>query len=200
MDKHLTNQLQTLSHAMFTKGFYGIHHGSLSAKTANNRFMINTKDAIFDEMVEKDFIELTHVQDYRWHQASMDSLIHQQIYSHISEAKFITYAMPPSTTAYALAHDEIIPKDFFACQLLGHIKVYDPKGFDDWYDRASSEIFLEFLRSKSSILVIRGYGVYAYDRDILQLAKKIAILENSCRLLILSKNLSKNENLKLIRP
>lgn len=183
MDKHMTSQLQTLSHAMFQKGFFGIHHGALSAKTANNRFVINTKDAIFDTMDERSFIELTHVQDYRWGQASMDSLIHQQIYTHISEAKFITYAMPQYTTAYALKNRIIEPKDYFAHKLLGTIEVYDPKSLDDWYERASSEIFLQFMQSKKSILVIRGYGIYAYDRDILQLAKKIAILENSCRIL-----------------
>ncbi|KIM09089.1 MAG: hypothetical protein KU28_00120 [Sulfurovum sp. PC08-66] len=185
MDQHLIEQLQLLSHAMFQKGFFGIHHGALSAKIANNRFIINTKDAIFDNLTTKDLIELTHIQDYRWHQASMDSLIHQQIYSHISEAKFVTYAMPPFTTAYALENSIIIPRDYFAHRILGTIHVYDPKNFDDWYDRASSEIYLEFLHRKTSLLVIKGYGIYAYDRDSLQMAKRIAILENSCRILLL---------------
>ncbi len=189
IDKHLAEQLKTLSHAMFTKGFFGIHHGALSAKISNNRFMINSKDAIFDQLDVKDLIELTHVQDYRWHHASIDSLIHQQIYEHISEAKFVTYAMPPYTTAYALHNWTIEPQDYFASQSLGNIEVYDPKAFDDWYERANSEIFLEFQRSKSSILVVRGYGVYAYDRDIIQLAKKIAILENSCRILAIADRL-----------
>ncbi len=174
---------------MFQKGFFGIHHGALSAKTANNRFVINTKDAIFDTMDERSFIELTHVQDYRWHQASIDSQIHQQIYTHISEAKFVTYAMPQYTTAYALKNWVIEPQDYFAHEILNTIEVYDPKSFEDWYERASSEIFLEFLNSGKSILVIRGFGVYAYDRDILQLAKKIAILENSCRILSIASNI-----------
>ena len=63
MEKHLTVQLQTLASAMFTKGFFVIHHGALSAKIANNRFAINTKDAIFDKLCEKDIIEITKVQD-----------------------------------------------------------------------------------------------------------------------------------------
>ena len=32
-------------------------------------------------------------------------------------------------------------------------------------------------------MVIKGIGTYIYDRDIHELVKKIAILENSCRLL-----------------
>lgn len=171
---------------MFDKGFFGIHHGSLSAKIANNRFLINTKDAIFDVLHEKDLIELTTVQDYRWHLASMDSEIHQDIYAHISEAKFVTYVMPPYTMAYALTHDTIEPQDYFGAELIGKSTIYDPKTFDDWYERAPSEIFNAFKRSNSSLLIVKGYGVYAFDRDILQLAKKIAILENSCRLLLLA--------------
>jgi L-fuculose-phosphate aldolase len=34
-------------------------------------------------------------------------------------------------------------------------------------------------------MVIRGYGVYAYSRDLHEMAKKLAILEKSCRLLML---------------
>ena len=34
-------------------------------------------------------------------------------------------------------------------------------------------------------MVIRGYGVYAYNRDLHEMAKKLAILEKSCRLLML---------------
>jgi L-fuculose-phosphate aldolase len=34
-------------------------------------------------------------------------------------------------------------------------------------------------------MVIRGYGVYSYNRDIHEMAKKLAILEKSCRLLML---------------
>ena len=34
-------------------------------------------------------------------------------------------------------------------------------------------------------MVIRGYGVYTFNRDMHEMAKKIAILEKSCRLLLL---------------
>jgi L-fuculose-phosphate aldolase len=33
------------------------------------------------------------------------------------------------------------------------------------------------------VMVIRGIGTYVYDRDINNLVKRVAILENSCRLL-----------------
>ncbi len=34
-------------------------------------------------------------------------------------------------------------------------------------------------------MVIKGYGVYSFNRDLNEMAKKLAILEKSCRLLML---------------
>ena len=181
----LKNQLSSLALSMFRKDFFGIYHGSLSAKTDTSRFIINTKEAIFDNIDEKSLIELYFKKDYRWKQASIDADIHQSIYSHISEAKFICFSMPQFTTAYSLDHSMIIPKDYFGYTEIGSIEIVDPKQFEDWYDRAQSEIILYFQTKKTNIMVIRGYGVYAYSRDIHEMAKKLAILEKSCRLLML---------------
>lgn len=170
---------------MFRKDFFGIFHGSLSAKTESNRFLINTKEAVFDDINEHNLIELYFKKDYRWNRASIDSKIHFSIYSQISEAKFVCFTMPPFTTAYSLEHNIISPKDYFGSIEIGSIGIVDPKQFDDWYDRAQSEIAYYFQIKKTNIMVIRGYGVYAYSRDIHEMAKKLAILEKSCRLLML---------------
>lgn len=182
---NLKQKLSTLALSMFRKDFFGIYHGSMSAKTESNRFVINTKEAVFDAIDKNSLIELYFKKDYRWNQASIDANIHHSIYSQISDAKFICFSMPPFTTAYSLNHSMIIPKDYFGYKELGTINIVDPKHFDDWYDRAQSEIAYYFQSQKTDIMVIRGYGVYTFNRDIHQMAKKIAILEKSCRLLLL---------------
>ncbi len=182
---HLKAQLSTLALSMFRKDFFGIYHGSISAKTESNRFLINTKEAVFDAINEHSLIELYYKKDYRWNQASIDSKIHFSIYSQISEAKFVCFSMPPFATAYSLTHNIIIPKDYFGHKELGSVEIFDPKQFDDWYDRAASEIAYHFQTQKTNIIVIRGYGVYAYNRDIHEMAKQLAVLEKSCRLLML---------------
>lgn len=182
---HLKNKLSALALSMFRKDFFGIFHGSISAKTESNRFLINTKEAIFDTLDSTTLIELYYKKDYRWNQASIDANIHHSIYSQISDAKFICFTMPPFTTAYSLDHNIIIPRDYFGYSELSSIDIIDPRSFDDWYERASSEIAYYFQSKKRDIMVIRGYGVYAYNRDIHEMAKKIAILEKSCRLLLL---------------
>jgi len=182
---NLKSRLTSLALSMFRKDFFGIYHGSISAKTESNRFLINTKEAIFDALDDVNLIELYFKKDYRWNQASIDAKIHYSIYSQISEAKFVCFSMPQFTTAYSLKHNIIIPKDYFGHTEIGSINIIDPKEFDNWYDRADSEIAYYLQSQKTNIMVIRGYGVYAYSRDIHEMAKKLAILEKSCRLLML---------------
>lgn len=54
----LKEKLSTLSLSMFRKDFFGIYHGSISAKTESNRFIINTKEAVFDALNKDNLIEL----------------------------------------------------------------------------------------------------------------------------------------------
>jgi L-fuculose-phosphate aldolase len=157
---HLKEKLSALALSMFRKDFFGIYHGSISAKTESNRFIINTKEAIFDALNENSLIELYFKKDYRWNQASIDAKIHHSIYSQISDAKFICFSMPPFTTAYSLNHNIITPKDYFGYKEIGSIEIVDPKHFEDWYERASSEIAYYFQSYRTNIIVIRGYWIY----------------------------------------
>ena len=189
--QYMKQKLSTFALSMFRKDFFGIYHGSLSAKLESNLFVVNTKEAIFDDINEKQLIELHFNKDYRWNEASIDADIHMRIYSQITDAKFISYTMAPFTTSYSLYHNIIIPQDYFGHQELGQITIFDPRQFDDWYDRASSEISHYFLTHDTNLMVIRGYGIYAYHRDLHEMAKQLAILERSCRILLLDHNISK---------
>lgn len=187
--QHLKEELASFALSMFRKEFFSIYHGSVSAKSDSTRFMINTKDAIFDHMSTKQLIELYFQKDYRWNDASIDADIHHSIYTQISDAKFVTFSMPPYTMAYALSHELIEPRDYFGYKELGRIVVYDPRGFDRWYERASTEIPYQLVHSHKDFIVIRGYGIYAYNRDLHEMAKKLAVLEKSCRILMLEQSM-----------
>ena len=191
MDAHLLKELQHISHSMFSKNYFGVFHGSISAKIDLSAFVINKKEVILDEVTENGFIRLTcnTRKDYRWKEASPDSEIHSEIYKTLPSAKYISYTMPPYATAYSLKHGKVLPYDYYGQQLLGEVVIYDPKQFDDWIERAPYEISRFFREHDTHLLLIRGFGLIAYDRDITEMAKKIAILENSCRILALSNNL-----------
>jgi len=66
---------------------------------------------------------------------------------------------------------------------------YYTKNIDDWLERPPHEIPQFFQKHDTHLLLIKGFGLISYDRDITEMAKKISILENSCRLLALSANL-----------
>ena len=183
IDPEIFKNLKTISLSMFRKNFFGIFHGSLSVKLEEVHFLINKKDAIFDDLDEESFIMLYHKRDYRWNDARMDTFIHSLLYQNIPNAKYIAYGMPPFTVSYTLTHNKIIPKDYFGYKMLGTLDVYDPKDFDNWYERADVEINRYFKESGSKIMVIRGYGVYVFHRDLQLLSKLFALLENSCKIL-----------------
>lgn len=188
--QHMKQKLSTFALSFFRKDFFGIYHGSISAKLESTLFTINSRESIFDAIDEKQLIELHFNKDYRWKEASIDADIHMNIYKVITDAKFITFTMPPFTTSYSLDHDIIIPQDYFGQQNIGQIPIYNPKQFDDWYDRASSEIAHYFLTHDANVMVIRGYGIYAYHRDLHEMAKQLAIIERSCRILMLDHTIS----------
>jgi len=192
MDSKLIQQMCDISLSMFRENFFGVFHGSISAKLENNRFVINKKDAIFDEMTDSSLITLYRARDHRWKEASMDALIHSNIYENISDAKYIAYGMPPYATAYATKYSRIYPIDYFGVKILGKIDVYNPKELETWYERADVEIYRYMKEHNTKIMVIRGYGVYVCHRDINQMAKLMAVLENSCRLLYLNAALSRD--------
>jgi L-fuculose-phosphate aldolase len=184
LDKATVDLLADLSLTMFRKNFFGIYHGAISAKLDQDNFLINTADAIFDEMGANSFCELNiNKQDYRWKMASMESHIHATIYTNIHEAKYIAFGMPIYTTAFTFDHDKLVFEDYFGKTTFGEVSIYDPGNFNTWYDRNALEITKYLKESNNNIMVIKGVGTYVYDRDIHELVKKIAILENSCRLL-----------------
>ncbi len=189
MDAHLLKELQHISHSMFSKNYFGVFHGSISAKVDLNAFVINKKEIILDEVTDNGFIRLTcnTRKDYRWKEASPDSEIHLEIYKTLPSAKYISYTMPPYATAYSFDHSLVIPKDYYGYTILKEVHVYDPQNFDDWESRAPYEIAQYFQENRNHLLLIRGFGLISYDRDLTEMVKKVAILENSCRLLTINK-------------
>ncbi|MGP1360446.1 class II aldolase and adducin N-terminal domain-containing protein [Campylobacter sp.] len=188
--EHSINEIKMISLSMFRKNFFGVFHGSISARVEKNQFIINKQNAIFDNLRDDDLTLLSSKKDYRWNDASLDADIHLNIYKNINEAKFVCYAMPPYATAYAMKHEKIVPKDYFGYMRFNEILVYDPKQFDDWYERAETEIYRYMVEKNTNIIIVKGYGIYAYSRSPQLLAKEIALLENSCKLLHLTSGYS----------
>jgi L-fuculose-phosphate aldolase len=190
IDKHLITDIKHISLSLFNKNFFSVYHGSISARLGASTFVINSQDTILDELTEESLIKLDcQKRDYRWSLANSDAHIHELIYKTIPNAKYVSYTMPPYATAFSLKHGKVSPQDYYGKKVLGDVIVYDPKNIEDWIDRAPYEIHRFFQKNDTHLLLIKGFGVICYDRDIIEMAKKISILENSCRILALSATL-----------
>ena len=133
IDKHLIEDIKHVSLSLFNKNFFGVYHGSISARVSSSGFIINSKDTILDEFTEESLVKLDcQKRDYRWSMANTDVHIHEHIYETIPNAKYVCYTMPPYATAYSLKHGKVSPQDYFGQKVLGEIIVYDPKNIDDW--------------------------------------------------------------------
>jgi L-fuculose-phosphate aldolase len=183
MEQKIKNLIKNFSLSMYRKNFVGIFHGAISVRGGNSTFIINKRGTIFDSIKDDDLIRLNYKKDYRWHDASIDAGIHLKIYQNILEAKYVCYAMPEFSTAYSMKRKLIIPEDYFTFQQIGEIRVYDPKDFKTWYDRADKEISEYFMNNRCNIMLIKGYGIYTYGRDLRDIIKQIALIENCCKLL-----------------
>lgn len=185
MHEKLIQEIKNISFSMFSKNFFGIYHGSISARTESEKFIINTKDAMFDMLEDEDLIELGSKKDYRWKDASIDAKIHYNIYKNIKEAKYICYTLPMYIMALSFIYDKIEPLDFFGIEKFPYVEVYQPESSSSWSEVADYEISRYFKTNKTNIMVIKGYGVYMHSRSLISLAKDIAVLENSAKMICL---------------
>ena len=132
--------LRDISLSMFRKSFFGIFHGSISARIDGNKFLINKEEAIFDNLKSEDLVLLYNKKDYRWKNASSDSDIHLNIYANIKEAKFVCYAMPPYLVSYTFNHDFIIPKDYFSYIKFKKVEIYNFKNLNIYKQKQKKNV------------------------------------------------------------
>ena len=185
VDSKVLRDLQNISRTMFKKDCFNIFQGSISHKLNETKFIINTKDAVFDDLRAENLVILSHKRDYSYNEASSQASLHSYIYKEIAEAKCFAYALPPYALAYSLQHLKIIPKDYYGAKVLKEINIYNPKSFDSWEERADTEVGNFLKQNNANFVVVRGYGIYAYGRDLMHLAKTITLIENSARILTL---------------
>lgn len=195
-DSKIFQELINISLTMFRKNFFDIFHGAISIKIDDSKFIINTKDAVLNSPALSNYMMLAHKRDYSWQEASVDAFIHSFIYKEISEAKCIAYTFPSFTMAYSLNNEKLAPKDYFGYKKFKEVKIYNPGDYDSWYERADVEICNFLRQNKINFIIVRGYGLYIYERELSQLAKTISMIENSAKMLVLSDadKLTKTQN------
>jgi L-fuculose-phosphate aldolase len=171
---------------MIKKDLLGLMHGSISIKKSVDTFIINKKNAIFNNIDSKSLMSLNISQHTLWGKASITTPVHSAIYEHITSAKFITCLYPVNTIVYSLQNTHIRPIDYLGAIHYKEIPIYDPKNIFDWDKRAPSEIISFMKKNSLTAMVIKGVGICAYNRDINELIKEVSIIDTSCKILLLN--------------
>lgn len=176
--------LADMANSLCKSGLLGIFYGSISARLNANSFLINRKNALLDKMDTDSFITLHDKEDYRWQEASLDSFIHANIYRNFLEARYVVYSHAPYATSYSLKHAVLKPIDYLGVKVLGSTnEILDSKEYETLYERADTDIVRYLKTHNTNFVLLKGCGIYGYGRDLNVLAKLIAVIENSCKIL-----------------
>ncbi len=133
------------------------------------------------DLKDENFQILGQKKDFRWDDANFDCFIHQNIYKNIPMANFFCIATPKSTISYSLNHNILSPKDFYSG--FESLKIYDPKNFVNWNERAFNEI-LNFLQTnKTNVVIVKGIGIFIYEKTLSNLLGLICNIEHSVKIL-----------------
>ena len=54
--KYCASEISNIALSMFRKNFFGVFHGSISARILHDSFLINKRTTIFDNLKEEDLI------------------------------------------------------------------------------------------------------------------------------------------------
>lgn len=190
-DTELIHRLCKVSSSLCQSGLFGIFYGSISARRSKENFLINRKDALLDSMDLDSFMLLHDKEDYRWKEASLDSYIHASIYRNFLDAQFVICAYTPFASAYSLKRTSLIPNDYLGYKVLGkQCPILDSKDYDTLYERVDTDIVRYFKTHKSNFVIIKGFGIYAYGRDLNAVVKLIATAEHSCKISLFSESIN----------
>ena len=184
IDEYFIDILGKASKILFDRGFIGLYHGSISARNTYKTFTINTKGAFFASLDRDNLIELDFNHSTIWDNASKTANIHAKIYNKIPSAKFISSIFATSIVTASLLYKSIKPQDYHGRTIYKKIPIYDPKKFSDWEERAPHELSQYFHKNNTNIIVVKGVGIYCYDRNLDNMIRNIAIINKSCEVLL----------------
>jgi L-fuculose-phosphate aldolase len=189
MEKEDVELLRNISSSMFHRNLISMTQGSISIKKTVDTFIINKKNALLNNITQSSLIELNISSHFLWKLANIEVSIHAAIYSNILSAKYVACIRSESIIAYTLNHSEIIPVDYIGTIYNKKIPIYDPKIFSDWGSRAPTEITKYMQKTGSTVVILKGIGMYACNRDIDSLVKEVDIIDSSCKILLASKSI-----------
>ena len=157
---------------------YG-YTGNLSRLWGNKLFITRTGSNILN-LTNEDIIAIPF-QDYSIleERASSEREIHKRVLKE-TKKKAVVHLHTVYTIKLSFLTDSIFPIDNEGKVILGKVPILSVEKASASEELA--EKLSEALKNKS-IVVVKSHGVFAVDENLIEAYEKVAILENSCKIL-----------------
>lgn len=167
-----------VAHLLYQEGLVDARAGNISFRI-DDKIIITRTGSHLGELTEEDLILLPLLGiTPLLERASSEMPVHREVYLRTSH-RAVVHAHPPATVSLSLRKEKIIPVDSEGKILLKEVCVVEdlPSGSEALAEAVAS------LLQDNSLVVVRGHGVFAADRDPMKAYGWISVLERSCRIL-----------------
>jgi len=170
----------------FEAGLTDTHGGNISMRVGNY-ILIKRSGKMLGYLKEEDFVLTTLKENLQLDRfASMELVVHREIYRANEKAKAILHTHSPFTVACSLKLDTIVPADSEGKLLLGEVPVVKAEKVVSSPEVAQK---LSEILKEHPVAVVYSHGPFAAGKTPEEALMFISALENSCKILATLKNL-----------
>ncbi|MFA4967707.1 MAG: aldolase [Candidatus Margulisiibacteriota bacterium] len=179
----MLEQFQLIGKLLFDEGLVHAGAGNLSIRRDDKIFITRT-GSLLSMLKEGDIIEVGMEKGEADKEASVELPVHRAVYKG-SKAQAIVHAHPAYAIALSLNEEKIIPQDAegkYFIKSIPVVKVREAIGSDE-VARFLPPVFGGGYHGA----IVRGHGSYTIGADLMEAYKLTSTLENSCKIIILSR-------------
>ena len=159
---------------LWEAGLISSHGGNMSVRLDDGTLAITRHGCMLGRIGEGDLVRL-RADGTAQGEPSLDTAIHRSIYE-ATEARAVIHAHPPHAIALSLLDSTIEPRDREGRYYLGSIAVVEATG-------------IAAALGERVIAIVRGHGSYARGAHLEEALQWTSVLEESARVLWLSRAL-----------
>jgi ribulose-5-phosphate 4-epimerase/fuculose-1-phosphate aldolase len=189
----INNQLQAVGRYMMDNQLAWGNAGNISAKTAEDRFLITASGTYLGELADDDLVEVSFdgVNNPADKKPSKEVPMHLAVYEERPDIQAVLHASPFYCTLVACSKLEI-PSDWFV-ESMYYLERIARVG----YHHPGSDSLGKAVREKASqanILLLENHGVLVFDTSIKEARMALQTLEYTCRMLTTANSASVDMN------
>ncbi|MCU6707931.1 class II aldolase/adducin family protein [Paenibacillus sp. J5C_2022] len=187
-DGAVRRELQQTGKYMMKYGLAWGNSGNISARIAEDRYVITASGTFMAELDDHDLIECDlegNTFGVEGRKASKETPMHRAVYEERPEINAVLHASPFYSTLVAASSIEI-PSNWFIESMYYLERVERVP-----YSHPGSEALGEGVRGKAksaNILLLDNHGVLVYDTSIREARMALHTLEMACKMLIVSQS------------